>query len=642
MISASCPSCGNGISFAHAASLTVVCASCRSCVTRTDLDLTVLGTVSAFGRELSPIQLGSSGEDGGRGFRVVGVLRKGRDRVRWNEFFLAYDDGLYGWLSDGNGCFQLFEHRPVQALLPDPAGLPANARLTVEDVEWRVVESAQATILAAEGELPFPVAPAEPTTYCDLKSARGRVATLDKDGAGRILLWIGRVVDLPKLKMQGLRPFLGFSDESLVRFHGPEIDATRTLSCPSCRAPLEMRSGNAAKIVCGYCASELGASEQGGGVALAVLDRQREIGFQPELPLGAFGTLDGAKWAVIGAMSKSDGGDWPWVEYLLWNPYRGTRWLVQDYAGHWSLVDAVHDLPDAPDRMARWRGQGYRIFWTGTPQVDGVLGEFYWEVHRGDAVVAGDFVAPPQVLSVERSQGEITWSVGRWMSVPDVRAAFACAGIRPSSGVAPHQPNPYGEPAARKLHGTMVAVLLALVVLIWGGKNLVFPSATVVNQAWIPEPVAQNVWISDAFELPGGLRADLAMLGRTTVSPREGSLHVALIGLDAGRAWLPSASRKVKGPEVLLSAYLNRAPAGRYVARVELAAAPGEEASLAYERVELRVQTRPTWSLPLFLALGTCLFFFVFRYLGYSSFEGRRWAESDADPAMLPTREIRR
>ncbi len=302
MITASCPTCGSGITFRSAAALTVVCDSCRSCVMRTDSAPIDLGKVAPLSRELSPLQIGARGQEGSRAFELLGVLRKGRQGVRWNEFFLGWSDGTYGWLSDGNGEYQLFEHDPRGGSLPDPAGLPAGSKVTLGDTMWRVMESGTAQILAADGELPFPVQPREGSRYCDMQ-AHGQVATLDKDGQGQTLLWVGRPVELPDLSMDGLRPFAGWADEALVRFDGPQITATKTLTCPNCRAPLELRApGETARVGCPYCGSELGASESGGGLALSVLTARTSVPFQPTLPLGTFGTLGGVRWQVLGAM----------------------------------------------------------------------------------------------------------------------------------------------------------------------------------------------------------------------------------------------------------------------------------------------------------------------------------------------------
>ena len=83
MLSAECPNCGAAVAFKHAASAATVCGACQSTVLCEGVDELVLwGKVSAFARDLSPIQVGASGVLGKRSFEVAGVLRRVRPGVR--------------------------------------------------------------------------------------------------------------------------------------------------------------------------------------------------------------------------------------------------------------------------------------------------------------------------------------------------------------------------------------------------------------------------------------------------------------------------------------------------------------------------------------------------------------------------------
>src|SRR6185369_1085568 len=59
----------------------------------------------------------------------------------------------------------------------------------------------------------------------------------------------------------------------------------------------------------------------------------------------------------------------------------------------------------------------------------------------GETVLTRDFVAPPWMLSEERSEGELHLSLGVYQSVEQVRTAFGLSTLRDlRSGVAPHEP----------------------------------------------------------------------------------------------------------------------------------------------------------------------------------------------------------
>ncbi len=633
MQTAQCPSCGSPVVFRHAAAVTVVCRSCHSAVYRSDQSIMDLGVVSSMARDLSPIQIGAQGRFGNRLFSVVGVLRKGRDRVRWNEWFIDFGDGSFGWLSEGNAEYQLFLHTPVSGRLPDPQGIPAGGRFQAGGMDWTVTESASASVLAAEGELPFKVGPNEHFSYVDMKSTSGRAGTLDKDAWGEVQLWIGDVVDLQSLQMRGLRAFAGWTDEAELNFAGPELTHVRSLKCPNCAAPLELRDpGQTAKVGCGYCGSELGTSESGGGIALAILKASSNPPFQPSLPLGSIGSIRGMRWQVIGAMVRfvrADGIDWNWTEYLLHAPYRGYAWLVQDSSDHWSYVRKLPDVPAADSRRAVYRGTTFKSYTSGVAQVLAVLGEFYWEVREGDRAATKDYIAPPAMLSMERTKGEVHWSMGAWLSSAEISEAFGLSRTVRSEGVAPHQPNPYRDPAVQRLSNYGSLGLLLVFGVLWMAAAALLPARTLMDASWLTQGGDEAVLISDEFEVRGALRRDLTIEALTPISPKDATLHVALVNVDDGKAFLPWPRRKTTSKGTDLTAFIPRPTVGRYVIRAEVAAAPDEAGVLDRKLVTVKIVQRKGWIRPVQAAGLIVLLAWLARFVLSSRFEQARWLNSD-------------
>ena len=82
---------------------------------------------------------------------------------------------------------------------------------------------------------------------------------------------------------------------------------------------------------------------------------------QPELEIGKRGTLAGTEWEVIGWQIRRNAGDpWRWDEYLLFNPYRGFRFLAHDDEG-WTLFEcSARTCPTPPTWPATRTATGKR------------------------------------------------------------------------------------------------------------------------------------------------------------------------------------------------------------------------------------------------------------------------------------------
>ena len=237
----------------------------------------------------------------------------------------------------------------------------------------------------------------------------------------------------------------------------PRPGRARSLSCPNCGSPVHIRaSGLTVTAACPACGAVLDVASP--DVRLIAEAQARTE--TPVIPIGARGTLGGTEWEVVGYQRRSsEAGSWPWEEYLLFNPYRGFRFLGQDH-GHWTLYGMLRR--DVPDPAADGGdGRRYRLGETVVARTDYVLGEFYWRVRVGDTVSVREFAHPPFVLTEERAADEVTWSRGRYLEPALVQAAFKLDSVPPRTGRVAHQP----EPRRVALWPLAIVSLIALTVL---------------------------------------------------------------------------------------------------------------------------------------------------------------------------------
>jgi hypothetical protein len=282
----------------------------------------------------------------------------------------------------------------------------------------------------------------------------------------------------------------------------------RGLHCPQCGSPVALLAGaHTRTVACSSCGAILDCwSEE-----LAILEKQERLLATPSIRLGKKGQFFGIQFQLVGFLRKSvtfEGEQFSWNEYLLFNPYRGFRWLTQE-GRHWNFVETVPRVPERTDRKSiTFDGKSFRYFQSATSQVEMVLGEFYWEVRTGDTVTSKDYICPPYLVSSEQNADELSYSLGQYFSEDDVFKAFGLKGTGVSdSTVAPNQPNPWRDRSRKTLSSFVVSAAVCLLfylgaVLTGSKKNI----ATVDMN--IEEGIANKTAVSSPF-LVKGLRSQL-------------------------------------------------------------------------------------------------------------------------------------
>ena len=230
---------------------------------------------------------------------------------------------------------------------------------------------------------------------------------------------------------------------------------TGAIQCPGCGAPITLHGfGGMEQIACAYCGT-LSTPESDGN--LEILQRAERQRRRSILGLHERGQLDGHEWEILGIVWRevnADGVNYPWQEFLLFNPYQGYRWLIYQMSdGCWGIggpLDGAPEVTPGSQPQAKWGGETYKHFTTGNARVTYVEGEFPWQVRAGDMAQANDYVCPPNMLSIEVQQGEdgadVNFTQMQSIEPGEVWAAFKKTTSPPvKTGVHPAEVNPYAS-----------------------------------------------------------------------------------------------------------------------------------------------------------------------------------------------------
>ena len=431
-----CPSCGAPVRSHSATSVTLVCGYCRSLLVRRDDSLTDSGRDSALLEDFSPLQIGTTGIFATRSFRIAGRLQVRYDAGMWNEWYLLFDDGGSGWLSESGDLYSLT--RPADA----PAALPAfddiRAGFSLLDYGGRRFTAADVREItlsetAAEGELPFEVPARFDNRAADWR-CENLFLTVDYSGGRQpesAEVFFGRMVALDELALQHTR------SSDAIRAGAGRLKGERAgESCPNCGSPLEWPAGVSTTLLCPSCGSDLDVSAgRAELIAANAMRRAQEESFT--IPLGSVGRFQNGRYTLIGvvrweeidaqaaietlngrkARAVREGG---WTEYLLYSPQNGFYCLVEAEDG-WSVSQTLRQWPNL---SADGRPQGLQPLYEYGGRVAYAAGAFYWHIRSGDTNFYRDYRQGKGKLSAELSSGELAWSRSSPISHREVAAAF--------------------------------------------------------------------------------------------------------------------------------------------------------------------------------------------------------------------------
>lgn len=157
-ITLNCPSCGATLSIEHAYTKTVVCAYCDTVSSVIDKTLNPSGKIANLSEAPSIFKIGASGSISGKHFEVLGRLRYSYDSGFWDEWYLKFDNGKAGWLTEEEGECTLFYKAPILGET-DVENIKVAKRSLINGTLVFITEIQSASISGGEGQLNYAIAP---------------------------------------------------------------------------------------------------------------------------------------------------------------------------------------------------------------------------------------------------------------------------------------------------------------------------------------------------------------------------------------------------------------------------------------------------------------------------------------------------
>ncbi len=417
-----CSSCGALVPIYSRASVQVVCPFCRSTLVRTDMQWETVGKMATLADDLTPLFIGLRGKYGQTSFTIIGRLQQQYAEGIWNEWLLQLDNRRTAWLGEGSGLFYLTVPSTTTETLPAFASLSLGQSLTLDGKHYSVSNIENARCIATEGEIPFSADPGHYANLVDLAGENDSFASLDYSNE-QTKLYTGKTLNLNELQLEAI------DNRELKQ------QPSKELRCAGCGDAVVVHNPASLVVACASCRMVNNVSA-GGKLIVAYSQANQKI--RPQIALGSHGILEGHSFEIIGFMRRIGGLD-IWDEYLLYNPSQGVRWLVCAN-GHWTFMQPSKAHTYSPSVILH-KNMTFKHFADYDATVVGVLGEFYWQVKNGERNRCTDYICVPYILSSEKSNNEIVWSDGFYISGSEIAKAFSIEEIS-TSGVGINQPSP--------------------------------------------------------------------------------------------------------------------------------------------------------------------------------------------------------
>ena len=271
------------------------------------------------------------------------------------------------------------------------------------------------------------------------------------------------------------------------------------ITCPNCAGALEALGGSrqVVSLTCKYCGSVLDIENE-----YKVLSQFKKVPL-PDSPfrIGMKGIIKEIEFTIIGMIAFScikgrSVGEDTWIDFMLYSPTHGYAWLSFE-DGNTIFSRSTRKLPSSnligmtPKNKFQFDAQTYQFYEYYVAYVTYVQGELTYIAKKNDMVSIFEAINPPFGLTLERSKGEMEYSISEYLDEKEVYKSFGIkTGVFERFYTDFHPLKPFKAPISKAFSYAsgifaIIFLLLILILSIFYGGDLVKKSAFANRNAQI-------------------------------------------------------------------------------------------------------------------------------------------------------------
>jgi len=455
-----CPSCNSSLVFKHVASNYHVCSNCDSVIQRDANDSVVATKQGSFINTISPIQIGSCGVWQNKPFEIIGGVRCWMQETVFHYWTILFSDNTIGLLSEGYGLYticietklnQVIHHGTLNTLkIGDKKSFELKATFVLTQ-KFNVVK------MEFMGEVWF-----------NNNSKSIEIFEFAASNGNRLEFHQSLLQNVTAFKAHST----SFKELELTKLSETKNETPTIIECNYCGTKNEIKLWPYTQSFgCMGCKTKYQINQNEKATIKGTNTKEEKF----QLAINSKGKLFDVDYEIVGYAEKEEKNIYKskWREYVLWNREEGFAFL-SEYDGHWIFVKEKNDTPTLDKGNVgqfNYDGKIFDIYNRYRYNIIQSKGIFPYNIYDDDALLVEEFICPPEVWIVEKSDQEgITWYHGQHIDKKEIEAAFHVS-LPNSKGVGAVEPRGTISLFSLKIF-TAIIIALALIVHLIVGATL--------------------------------------------------------------------------------------------------------------------------------------------------------------------------